>query len=144
LSAEAIGTFLIGVQVLKAKLNPGIDLLGIVGMLTPTQGNLSPQPAAAKKRAKQQVLQVWGANHHFFERHIPRRAAIAAAAGEDIAYFRDATVKSWFDELGAEISDRLGLDATATLSAQSLGKSLATERAVVSKRTPEMERAVGT
>jgi len=128
LSAEAIGTFLNGVQILKAKLNPGIDLLGIIGMLTTTQGDLSARPATAKSRAKQQVMQAWGANHHFFDRHIPRRAAIAAAAGEDIAYLCDATVKGWFDELGAEISERLGFQGPRP--SESVRQSLAPERAV--------------
>jgi cellulose biosynthesis protein BcsQ len=102
LSAEAVGTFLNGVQVLKGSLNHRIDLLGVVGMLTAQQGNLSAREANAQNVAKQQVSQAWSANHYFFQRHIPRKAAIAAAAGEDIAYFGDATVKAWFDELGAE------------------------------------------
>jgi hypothetical protein len=54
-----------------------------------------------------QVSRVWSANFHFFERHIPRKEAIAKAAGEDIAYYCDATVRGWFDELGGAISQRL-------------------------------------
>lgn len=143
LSAEAVGTFLNGVQVLKAKLNPTIDLLGIVGMLTATQGNLSAREETAKNRAKQQVLQAWSANHHFFDRHIPRRAAIAAAAGEDIAYFRDATVRSWFDVLGAEISERLGIAAVPPQSPQHSHISRAREGADSPRWTPQMQGAVG-
>src|SRR5262249_32884775 len=112
LSAEAVGTFLNGAQGLKDSLNSSIDLLGIVGMLTSQQGGLNGREGDAKALAKRQVSQTWGANHHFFDRHIPRKAAIAAAAGEEIAYYRDPTVKSWFDALGDEICERFGWDIT--------------------------------
>jgi len=110
LSAEAVGTFLNGAHVLKGALNHGIDLLGIVGMLTSQQFSLSQREQDAKAVAMRQASQTWGPNHHFFDRHIPRKAAIAAAAGEEIAYYRDATVREWFDELGKAISERLWWD----------------------------------
>jgi chromosome partitioning protein len=112
LSAEAVGTFLNGVQVLKGTLNHRIDLLGIVGMLTAQQTNLSTREQNAKNVAMSQVSQSWSTSYYFFERHIPRKAAIAAAAGEEIAYFCDSTVRSWFDELGGDISSRLNLKPT--------------------------------
>jgi chromosome partitioning protein len=114
LSAEAVSTFLGGVQTMKGKLNHGIDLLGIVGMMTAQQGALNTRELNARMRAEKQVTQAWGVNHHFFDRHIPRKAAIAAAAGEDIAYYCDATVKGWFDELGNEIAKRLAWDSAAS------------------------------
>src|SRR5262249_47491903 len=43
MSAEAVGTFLEGVRVLKSALNHQIELLGVVGMLTATQVGLSPR-----------------------------------------------------------------------------------------------------
>jgi chromosome partitioning protein len=110
LSAEAVGTFLNGAHILKGALNHGIDLLGIVGMLTSQQHSLSQREQDAKSVAMRQASQTWGPNHHFFDRHIPRKAAIAAAAGEEIAYYRDATVRAWFDELGKAISERLWWD----------------------------------
>ena len=109
LSAEAVGTFLNGVQVLKSNLNPRMDLLGVIGTLTSQQGGLNTREQQAKNIAIEQVQRTWGANHYFFERHIPRRAAIAAAAGESLAYFNDDTVKKWFDELGNEVLERLNL-----------------------------------
>jgi hypothetical protein len=107
MSAEAVGTFLNGVQTLKRSLNPEISLLGVVGMLTHNQVALRENEQNAKNTAMDQVNRVWGPDFHFFNRHIPRRAAIADVAGEDIAYLRDATVKSWFDELGDAIMPRL-------------------------------------
>ena len=110
LSAEAVGTFLNGVQVLKSHLNSRIDLLGVVGTLTFQQGPLVNREQQAKNIAVAQVQRTWGANHYFFTRHIPRRAAIAVAAGASLAYFDDDTVRRWFDELGKEAIERLNLD----------------------------------
>ena len=107
MSAEAVGTFLHGVQTLSNSLNHHLDLLGVVGMLTYQQGQLSAREQNAKNTAMNQVSQVWGPNFHFFDRHIPRRSAIAEAAGVDIAYYCDATVRGWFEELGGEIASRL-------------------------------------
>jgi cellulose biosynthesis protein BcsQ len=143
LSAEAVGTFLNGVQVLKGSLNHRIDLLGIVGMLTMQQGNLSEREENARRVAMHQVAQAWSANHYFFERHIPRKAAIAAAAGEAIAYFRDATVKGWFDDLGGEISQRLGWgSATAKQRAEQIGAKATPERVRVTEAVLKQKTAV--
>jgi cellulose biosynthesis protein BcsQ len=109
LSAEAVGTFLGGIRVLKTRLNPGIDLLGVVGTLTYQQGQLNNREQQALNVAIGQVQKTWGHNHYFFKRHIPRKEAIADAAGESLAYFENDTVKKWFDELGREISARLNL-----------------------------------
>lgn len=114
LSAEAVGTFLHGADLLKKRLNPGIDLLGIVGMLTQQQTGLVPREQNAKQRASEEVSRAWSPNHHFFDRHIPRRAAISQAAGQNIAYFADPEVKGFFDELGQELSKRLGWNDKTT------------------------------
>jgi hypothetical protein len=58
--------------------------------------------------AKDEVARVWGPNFHVFERHIPRKNAIAEAAAGDIAFYhRDASVRSVFVALGDEIAGRL-------------------------------------
>jgi cellulose biosynthesis protein BcsQ len=110
LSAEAVGTFLNGVQVLKSALNSTLDLLGVVGTLTHQQAALNNREQQAKNIAVTQVQKAWGANHYFFDRHIPRKAAIAVAAGTSLAYFDDDTVRRWFDELGKEAIERMSLD----------------------------------
>jgi chromosome partitioning protein len=107
MSAEAVGTFLNGVRTLKNALNTQIDLLGVVGTLTHRQDSLLPREQNARNLVKDQVAGVWSANFHIFERHIPRKNAIAEAAGGDIAFYRDPTVRGWFAELGGEISARL-------------------------------------
>jgi chromosome partitioning protein len=141
LSAEAVGTFLNGVQVMKGSLNHRIDLLGVVGMLTMQQGNLSDREENAKRVAMQQVSQAWGANYHFFDRHIPRKAAIAAAAGEAIAYFRDPTVRGWFDELGAEIAERLGWETRRTGDAEQVGARRMPERVSLARAVSQEQPA---
>jgi cellulose biosynthesis protein BcsQ len=112
LSAEAVGTFLDGVHMLKSALNPVIDLLGVVGTLTFQQGPLVSREQGAKNIAVDEVQRTWGSNHYFFDRHIPRKAAIAVAAGTSLAYFDDNTVRRWFDELGKEAIERLNLNLT--------------------------------
>src|SRR5215470_9480577 len=108
MSAEAVGTFLNGVRTLKNALNTQIDLLGLVGTLTHRQDSLIPREQNARNLAKDQVARVWGPNFHIFERHIPRKSAIAEAAGGDIAFYhRDASVRSLFVALGDEIAGRL-------------------------------------
>jgi len=113
MSAEAVGTFLHGVCTLKSALNHQIDLLGVVGTLTQRQDSLVPREQNARNMAKDQVARAWGANFHVFERHIPRRSAIAEAAGGDIAFYRDETVRGWFVALGGEITSRLWPQAAA-------------------------------
>jgi cellulose biosynthesis protein BcsQ len=109
LSAEAVGTFLDGARKLRASLNHEIDLLGVIGMLTYQQDRLIEREENARRLAISQVSKTWSTNHYFFERHIPRKSKIAEAAGEDIAFYCDATVRHLFEELGAEISGRLDL-----------------------------------
>jgi chromosome partitioning protein len=111
LSAQAVGTFAKGVHVLKTHLNPMIELLGVVGTLTHQQTGLKEREQHAKNIAVSEVRRTWGAHSHFFDRHIPRKEAIATAAGESLAYFIDDTVKRWFDELGQEVLERLNLPA---------------------------------
>jgi cellulose biosynthesis protein BcsQ len=119
LSAEAVGTFLNGVQALKSSLNPVIDLLGVVGTLTFQQGPLANREQQAKNLAVEEVQRSWGSNHYFFDRHIPRKAAIAVAAGTSLAYFDDNTVRRWFDDLGKEAIERLNLDLANYRASQS-------------------------
>jgi cellulose biosynthesis protein BcsQ len=113
MSAEAVGTFLHGVRTLKNRLNAQIDLLGVVGTLTHRQDSLVPREQNARNMAKDQVARAWSPNFHIFERHIPRKSAIAEAAGGDIAFYRDETVRGLFAALGAEIAGRLWPQAAA-------------------------------
>jgi hypothetical protein len=134
MSAEAVGTFLNGVRTLKNALNTQIDLLGVVGTLTHRQDSLIPREQNARNMAKDQVMRVWGPNFHVFERHIPRKNAIAEAAAGDIAFYhRDASVRSLFVALGDEIAGRLWPQPSAEPSrparVQQMPRSAASEPA---------------
>jgi cellulose biosynthesis protein BcsQ len=111
MSSEAVGTFYAGVRTLRNSLNSGIEILGVVGMLT-AQSELKQQEIDSRQKARQQIVQAWQTDIHFFDRHIPRRAAIARAAGEKIAFYDDANdARVLFSALGDEISYRLGFSA---------------------------------
>lgn len=112
MSAEAIGTFLAGAQVLKRSLNPEISLLGVVGMLTAYKDRLNAREQQAKAIAEQQVAQVWGPDFHFFARHIPRREDVARSAGDDIAFLAYPEIQDLFTELGQAVSQRLSRQVT--------------------------------
>jgi hypothetical protein len=82
----------------------------VVGTLTHQQAGLNNREQQAKNISVTQVQKTWSTNHYFFNRHIPRKAAIAVAAGTSLAYLDDNTVRRWFDELGNEVLERLNLD----------------------------------
>ena len=109
LSAEAVGTFLASAKKLKAMLNPSIELLGVVGMIT-DQNSLRPREKKALNVVEAQLRQSWGGRAIIFDRHIPRKAAIQHAAGAAIAYLKDKEVEDVFDRLGREIGHFLNLD----------------------------------
>lgn len=108
LSAEAVGIFLASVRRLKAVLNPGLDLLGVVGVMT-DQARLKRREIGALNMAQREMTQAWKREAVVLKRHIPHKAAIQAAAGRAIAYHKDKTAHGWFDELGKELMPRLGL-----------------------------------
>jgi len=108
-SAEAVGSFLRAARNLKATLNPGLELLGIVGLLTHQQHGLHETEERAKVRILEQLPQVWGPNQIIFNRHIPRRMEFSRAAGEGIAYLNGTgEVREWMNTLGGEIRVRIG------------------------------------
>lgn len=108
-SAEAVGSFLRAAHNLKATLNPSLELLGIVGLLTHQQHGLHVTEERAKIRILEQLPQVWSPNQIFFDRHIPRRMEFSRAAGEGIAYLNGSgEVREWMNTLGGEISIRIG------------------------------------
>jgi chromosome partitioning protein len=107
LSVEAVGSFLDGAQVMKAWLNPGIDLLGVVGMLTTQHDQLNAREQQAEKLVRTEISRAWGGSPHVFDRHIPRKETIATAVGDNIAFYADREVRRWFYALGDAVLQRL-------------------------------------
>ncbi len=110
LSVPAVGRFLKQVSGVMPELNAGLNVAGVV--LNLTQGaNLLQREDDAKASISDEFA-FSGNNGHIFDRHIPRLAALASAAGQNIAYlgnqpFRQAIM----DPLGDEIAQSIGLGA---------------------------------
>jgi cellulose biosynthesis protein BcsQ len=108
LSAEAVGPALATMKLLKAKLNPRLKLLGVVGNLS-RQDGLNPVEKEALDIVRS-AFREWDGDPSekiIFERTLPRRQGIIDAAGEDIAYLTNEDARQLFDALGREIAARL-------------------------------------
>lgn len=85
LSVEAIPQFLTNVRAIKEDLDLGIELAGIVGTLTRSDALSSNEQLYLDKA--REGGHVWTKDRDFIlPRTVPRRAAIADAAGQEVAY----------------------------------------------------------
>jgi chromosome partitioning protein len=108
LSAEAVGPALATMKLLKAKLNPQLKLLGVIGNLS-RQDGLNPVEEEALGIVRT-AFREWDGDPSekiVFERTLPRRQGIIDAAGEDIAYLTNEDARKLFDALGREVAARL-------------------------------------
>lgn len=105
LSVEAVSQFLANMKAIKSDLGLDIDLAGIAGMMT-RAANLSANETRALELARESG-EIWKEGGDFvFKTTLPRRVAIANAAGEDIAYFgrdNEGPLARLFDPLFDEI-----------------------------------------
>jgi chromosome partitioning protein len=103
LSMEAVGQFLTNMKAIKKDLDLDLDLAGIVGMMTRLA-----KPSDRENRGLDLAREsgsIWKENTDYvFKTTLPRRVAIADAAGEDIAYLAEGgALKPLFDPLFEEI-----------------------------------------
>lgn len=105
LSGDAVHTFIRMVKNNIRPLNPSLKLLGVVGSMTHQEPSLMGWEENAKNDINAQME--WVPAMPVLDRYIPRRAAIASNAGEDIAYFVDQDVQHVFNQLGREIEGRI-------------------------------------
>ena len=112
MSAEAVGFFLASAKRLRADLNPYLNLLGVVGVMTDISKGLRKREKDAMVVAERQISQSWPSGGKVLARNIPHKAAIQAARGDGIAYERDVQVKQWFDDLGKDLATCLRLDVS--------------------------------
>lgn len=110
MSAEAVGFFLASAKRLKQDLNPYLNLLGVVGVMTDISTGLRKREKDAMVVAEKQINHSWPLGGKVLARNIPHKAAIQVARADGVAYERDAMVKQWFDELGRDLSTGLRLD----------------------------------
>lgn len=108
LSAETIGSFLSRVRSLKDNLGLPIELAGVVGTMTFQQTGLTPAEQDAIGTIRD-GLREWGQDGYIFKRSIPRRQIFANLAGEDVGYRKDKQVRTLFNSLGDELSERIKL-----------------------------------
>jgi chromosome partitioning protein len=111
LSAETVGSFLKQAWALRERLNPGLELAGIVGTMTPAQAldnKLKPTEQTALGIIKSS-LHEWKGTSHIFKRDIQDRAPIRNAAGRTMACFDDKLIRKMINEFGDELSERIGV-----------------------------------
>jgi cellulose biosynthesis protein BcsQ len=103
LSVEAVGQFLTNVKAIKSDLDLDLDLAGIVGMMT-RQAKPSDRENRGLALAREGGT-IWKEETDYvFKTTLPRRVAIADAAGEDVAYLSEGgSVREFFDPLFEEI-----------------------------------------
>ncbi len=110
MSTEAVQQFLTMVREIKTDLKLAVELLGTVGMLTIQDGiHTREQPSW---NDLSDAGRVWSDREYRFKRNIPRKVAISAAAGSDIAYVSEnvgdrSEAREFFTPLFDEIWARL-------------------------------------
>lgn len=111
-SSEAVARFANHVRDLRLKLNPNLNFAGVVVNMSRVR-----ELGALEKQALDAVradLQKHNVSPHIFEQNIPRLAAVAGLAGQDVAYLRDKAFREGImDHLGDEIAERIGLQVAA-------------------------------
>jgi chromosome partitioning protein len=105
LSAQRVAYFLGNAREFRNLFNPKLKLAGVIGTMT-YQQNLIGRELDVLGTIKE-ALEAWGNGGYIFERTIPRRNAFADYAGNDVAYLRDAKIRSFFDKLGEELWQRV-------------------------------------
>jgi cellulose biosynthesis protein BcsQ len=103
LSVEAVGQFLTNVKAIKNDLQLDLDLAGIVGMMT-RQATPSDRENRGLELARESGT-IWKeSTDYVFKTTLPRRVAIADAAGEDVAYLSErGALQEIFNPLFEEI-----------------------------------------
>lgn len=127
LSAEAVGFFLASAKRLKMDLNPYLNLLGVVGVMTDVSTKLRDREKDAVTLAEKQIHLSWPSGGKVLARNIPHKAAIQAAKQEGVAYERDENVKQWFDELGQDLATGLRLDFSGANSDERIASTLSAQ-----------------
>jgi cellulose biosynthesis protein BcsQ len=111
MSAEAAQQFLTLAHSIKIDLKLDLELLGAIGTLCRAT-TLNETEQLNWSRIGEYCQKTWGTDREYrFARTIPRRAKIAEAAGEAVAYLTPGAggneVRQIFNDLGGEIWDRL-------------------------------------
>lgn len=108
LSAEAVSQFLSQLRGIKEDLDLEIDLAGIIPTITQMEPRLVPRETEALELVRAGA-EAWDPTRDFIiSRHLPKKADIARAAGEDVAY-NTASLRQIFDPIFDEVLTRIGV-----------------------------------
>lgn len=113
LSAEAVPQFISNLKAIKADLNLGIELGGLIGTLT-RQVTLSRTEQLYLDQVRE-AGRLWSKERDFvLPQTVPRRASISDVAGEEYAYLqsdaaRRTELRNLLDPLFAEMCQRMRL-----------------------------------
>ncbi|MCF6199781.1 MAG: AAA family ATPase [Hyphomicrobiaceae bacterium] len=106
LSVDTVGRFMNRANGFR-QLNPALQFAGVVSSLTKVSklGKTEREALEAARLA----LAEWHGTGHVFKRNIRHFASLGKAAGRSIGYLDDKPVRDVFDELGAEIAEKVGV-----------------------------------
>ena len=111
LSAETVGSFLRQAWALRGRLNPGLELAGVVGTMTPARplGQDLGSPEQAALGIVSRGIKEWQASTHVFDADIQDIAAIKNCAGRENPYFSSPRARDMFDAFGDELCGRISV-----------------------------------
>ena len=112
LSSETVPSFLRQTRSLvKASLNPHIELAGVVGTMTQGAGLTADETTELEALRRNANIE-WGSNGHIFKTWIPDKSSFRKTAGRQLAYFEDRGVNGaagFINSLADEIISRSGM-----------------------------------
>lgn len=106
LAVDAVGRFLQRCNRYR-EFNPALSRAAVVGTLT--KGSTLTAAESSARDSVKMGLAYWGGESHMINRNIRHFVALTRAAGKEIGYLEDGGVRTVFDELGAEIVEKLKL-----------------------------------
>jgi len=111
IAAEPVPNFLRNAVGLMRRLNPTVNFLGVVETMAPppTQGQ---EARMAGRLLIEEALRDLRPTIEIFDTFVPRRVPIADGG---IAYLADASARLIFDQLGDEISEKIGLKVRSSV-----------------------------
>jgi chromosome partitioning protein len=108
LSTQAVTNLLAQMRALRPDLFPNLELLGVVPTMVSNAKALTSRESRVLNSLRESGAKAWGSDFFVFENQaIPRRAAIANAAGVDVAFLQDEDVRGIFSRFGEAIEQRL-------------------------------------
>jgi cellulose biosynthesis protein BcsQ len=112
LSSETVPSFLRQTRSLvKASLNPHIELAGVVGTMTQGAGLTADETTELEALRRYANIE-WGSNRHIFKTWVPDKSSFRKTAGRQLAYFEDRGANGaagFIKSLADEVISRSGM-----------------------------------